>query len=411
MSSLATENAKSSKSWPRVRLGEVCEFRRGLTYSKNDEVASSSIAVLRSNNVELETGKLNLGELKYLRDDFELPPEKFVVRGSILMCMANGSKAHLGKVAIIDIEDQFAFGGFMGLLIPDIERILSSYLYWVLTSYEFKQLIAGLTDGANINNLKFSDIALFEFPLPPLSVQHEIVARLEKELAAVERMAKGFEAMKTEADQLFKSTLKETFEEVSRGGTKTRRLGDVCEIQRGGSPRPIKNFITDDQNGLNWIKIGDVSPDGKYITNTADKIKQSGLSKTRQVFEGDFLLSNSMSFGRPYILRINGCIHDGWLVLRGFKKVFLEEYFYYLLRSDFVQDQFNKLAHGSTVRNLNTDAVAMVEVCEILFSTQRKIVAKLDAVRARCEKLKRAAEEGVQTAALMRKAILKEAFA
>lgn len=79
------------------------------------------------------------------------------------------------------------------------------------------------------------------------------------------------------------------------------RLGSICEIARGGSPRPIKQFLTDDPNGINWIKIGDSDKGGKYINETKEKIIPEGMSKSRFVHRGDFLLTNSMSFGRPYI--------------------------------------------------------------------------------------------------------------
>jgi len=145
------------------------------------------------------------------------------------------------------------------------------------------------------------------------------------------------------------------------GGALTR-LGDVLEIARGGSPRPIDDYFTDDPDGLNWIKIGDVPPDGRYITSTAQKISRAGLKKTRQVHVGDFLLSNSMSFGRPYILQIDGCIHDGWLVLSEVDRHFSRGYLYYLLRSRRVQQQFTALAAGSGVKNLNIKVVQSVEV-------------------------------------------------
>lgn len=153
---LAAKNAKSAKNpWPMVRLGDVCEFQRGLTYKKSDEVAKSNNAVLRSNNIDLESGTLDLSELKCLREDFLVPPEKKVLTGTILMCMANGSKAHLGKVALISKDIGYAFGGFMGLLVP--KGIFPAYLYLSLRSATFTDFIKRLQDGANINNLKFSD--------------------------------------------------------------------------------------------------------------------------------------------------------------------------------------------------------------------------------------------------------------
>lgn len=79
------------------------------------------------------------------------------------------------------------------------------------------------------------------------------------------------------------------------------RLGECLDIARGGSPRPIKSFLTTENTGLNWIKISDADKNGKYINSTQEKIIKAGLSKTRFVHKGDFLLTNSMSFGRPYI--------------------------------------------------------------------------------------------------------------
>ncbi len=95
-------------------------------------------------------------------------------------------------------------------------------------------------------------------------------------------------------------------------------------IERGGSPRPIKSYLTDSKDGINWIKIGDTDKGGKYINSTVEKIIPEGMKKSRYVQKGDFLLSNSMSFGRPYILNIDGCIHDGWLALRQPLQIFIE---------------------------------------------------------------------------------------
>jgi type I restriction enzyme S subunit len=156
------------------------------------------------------------------------------------------------------------------------------------------------------------------------------------------------------------------------------RLGECLEIARGGSPRPIDDYFTDSPDGLNWIKIGDVSATGKYITSTAQKIRPEGLSKTRRVSVGDFLLSNSMSFGRPYILRIDGCIHDGWLVLSDKGKTFNQDFLYNLLRSRSVQEQFTSLAAGSGVKNLNISVVQTVTVKVPSLDEQERIAVTVN---------------------------------
>ena len=159
------------------------------------------------------------------------------------------------------------------------------------------------------------------------------------------------------------------------------RLGDVTFIERGGSPRPIKQYLTDSADGINWIKIGDVEKGGKYIFDTKEKIIAEGKKKSRSVYPGDFLLTNSMSFGRPYISKIEGCIHDGWLVIRDLKG-YSPEYLYYLLSSSNLYNQFCNKASGSTVNNLNIDKVNNSVVTLPPLSEQKRIVAKVDEVLA-----------------------------
>ena len=161
-------------------------------------------------------------------------------------------------------------------------------------------------------------------------------------------------------------------------GWEVKPLGEVCAIARGGSPRPIQAFLTDAVDGIPWIKISDATASGKYIYSTAEKIKPAGAARSRLVTDGDFLLSNSMSFGRPYIMRTTGCIHDGWLVLSKYEDAFNQDFLYHLLGSPQVFAQFDRLAAGSTVRNLNIDLASRVAVPIPPASEQRRIVAILD---------------------------------
>jgi len=161
-------------------------------------------------------------------------------------------------------------------------------------------------------------------------------------------------------------------------GWKTVSLDEICDIARGGSPRPIKEFITDAADGVNWIKIGDATASNKYIYKTKQKIKREGIQRSRFVKAGDFLLSNSMSFGRPYIMKTSGCIHDGWLVLSDKSGAFNQDYLYYFLGSNAAYKQFDELAAGSTVRNLNIGLVKRVKVLLPALPEQQRIVSILD---------------------------------
>ena len=152
-----------------------------------------------------------------------------------------------------------------------------------------------------------------------------------------------------------------------------RKLGELVVIERGGSPRPIDEYITDDTNGLNWVKIGDAPSLGRYISKTSEKIKPEGLSKTRQVHPGDLILSNSMSFGRPYIMAIEGCIHDGWLLIRDEPKSFDPMYLCHMLGTPKMLNQYRMLASGSTVNNLNKELVSNASILMPCKSEQKVI--------------------------------------
>ncbi|WP_298144040.1 restriction endonuclease subunit S [Flavobacterium sp.] len=139
-------------------------------------------------------------------------------------------------------------------------------------------------------------------------------------------------------------------------------LGVLSEIVRGGSPRPIEDYFTTDENGLNWLKIADVPSDAKYITQTKEKVKKEALSSTREVNSGDLILSNSMSFGRPYILNITTCIHDGWIAIRKISNKTFEDYLYYFISSESSQTYFQTNAAGAAVKNLNAEIIKLLPI-------------------------------------------------
>ena len=166
-------------------------------------------------------------------------------------------------------------------------------------------------------------------------------------------------------------------------------FGSKVKIYRGGSPRPIQDYLTQAQDGINWIKIGDVREGDKYITSTEEKIIPAGVARSRTVHAGDFILSNSMSFGRPYILNIDGCIHDGWLTIQEYEKTFSKNFLYYLLSSDSVYQQYISMAAGSSVKNLNKEKVSALVVAYPDIKEQERIadaLSDIDSLIATLEK-------------------------
>lgn len=152
----------------------------------------------------------------------------------------------------------------------------------------------------------------------------------------------------------------------------------MAKIVRGASPRPISKFITESEKGIPWIKIGDVEKDSKYVSKTKERITQAGSEKSRLVYKGDFIMSNSMSFGRPYILDIDGCIHDGWLSISSFEDLCSPDYLYHYLLTDTMQHMMRKNASNGTVQNLNAEIVRQLIIVLPPLSQQFQAVSVLD---------------------------------
>jgi type I restriction enzyme, S subunit len=157
-------------------------------------------------------------------------------------------------------------------------------------------------------------------------------------------------------------------------------LGELSEVVRGGSPRPIDGYLTNAADGLSWLKIGDVDKEAKFVTKTAEKVRPEALSKTRVVHPGDLILSNSMSFGRPYILQIKTCIHDGWIAITRIAEETERDFLYYLISAPSSQSYFVDNAAGSGVQNLNADIIKDLKVCFPSRSEQQKIAECLSSM-------------------------------
>lgn len=233
-----------------------------------------------------------------------------------------------------------------------------------------------------------------------LAIQGKLVPQLAEEGTA-EELYSQIQAEKQKLIQAGKIKKEKTLPAITNDekpfeipdSWKWVRLGETLNIARGGSPRPIKNYLTNSENGINWIKIGDTNKGSKYIYGTNEKIIPEGMKKSRFVKKGDFLLSNSMSFGRPYILNIDGCIHDGWLVLSPLIEIFYKDYLYYLLSSNMVYNQFCRRVSGAVVNNLNSDKVSNTVVSLPPLAEQKRIVAKIEELLPYVERYEKAYNE------------------
>ena len=286
---------------------------------------------------------------KYIVDTKEYLSEKAVQESGISQIPENtvimSFKLSIGKTAITP-EPMYSNEAIMSFRDKHVIEMLPDYIYYMFSGKDWEAGTNKAVMGKTLNKATLSGTRI---KVHDIEEQRAIVAVLDKVKAVLNAREEELEKL----DELIKARFVEMFDDCS----KELLIGDAISICRGASPRPIQAFITDSEDGVNWIKIGDVSENSLYITKTAEKITREGAKKSRAVHKGDFILSNSMSFGRPYILGIDGCVHDGWLILSYFSDTFQELYLYHALRSEGVQRQFSGKVNGATVKNLNSDLV------------------------------------------------------
>ena len=367
------------EGWSIKPLGEVCKFQRGLTYAKSDEADLSNNVVLRATNIDLSTNLLNLDELKYINDAVEVDASKKVKMGSLLICTASGSKSHLGKVAYIDDDYDFAFGGFMGMLTPR-DVLIPRYFFHLMTSGPYKDFIAALADGANINNLKFADLQRFPVPIPPLPEQHRIVAILDEAFEAIATAKANAEKNLQNARALFESHLQSVFTERGEGWVETT-LGEATGgIFTGpfGSLLHKRDYI---ENGIPLVNPAHITDDGiepDWRKTVSDETAQRLSSYIMR--NGDIVIGRRGEMGRCALVT---AVEDGWLCGTG---SFLikpsircdARYLTRFLRSAGCKQRLERIAGGAVMPNLSNTALGDLRLFLPPVEQQSAIVDDID---------------------------------
>ena len=411
------------ENWEWVRLGDLMsKVGAGSTPTGGRNVyESSGVKFIRSQNVYNEG--LHLEDVVYINESIHKQKQNSKVVGNDLLLNITG--ASIGRCAIVPNDFDEANINQHVLILRLLNFDLLKYIHLAITSrFVFRQIM-GAQVGGTKEGLSAERAKELQIPLPPLAEQQRIVAKIEEAFAEIDAIEKNKELLKTHIKQTRQKILdlaihgklvpqnksdepaSVLLERITRDNPHYEkigvdnvpfeipekwcwcRLGDVLNIARGGSPRPIQDYLTNEKDGLNWIKIGDAEKGGKYIETVKEKIKPSGLSHTRAVKAGDFLLTNSMSFGRPYILKVDGCIHDGWLVLGNVEKSMIPDFLYFMLSSDFIYQSFAFAAAGSTVKNLKSETVQGTLFPLPPLAEQSRIVAKIEELFSTLDQMER----------------------
>ncbi len=394
------------EGWAWCRLGEISsELGDGIHGTPEYDVNGDYYFV---NGNNLCNGKIIIKDDTKRVSQIEYNKYKKNLNQNTILVSINGT---LGNIAFYNKENIIL--GKSACYFNLFEKQFKDFMFFLLSSEYFKKYASENATGSTIKNVSLKTMRDFLVPLPTLNEQKKIVSAIK----TIFNQITIIENDKTDLQEIIKQTKSKILDLAIHGklvpqdpndepaeellkliatsdnrpyekvdeepfeipdSWKWVKLNDLAEIARGGSPRPIQDYITEDKDGINWIKIGDTIEESKYITSAKEKIKPEGKKHSRFVHAGDFLLTNSMSFGRPYILKIDGCIHDGWLVFANIKECLLQDYLYYALSSAYIYETFSNVAAGSTVKNLKSDTVKQVDFPLPPLSEQKRIVEAIE---------------------------------
>ena len=403
--------------WKEYTLGDVLELvidHRGKTPKKLgfDDFFTNGYPVLSAKHVKT-SGLVNLDAMRFANEEmYKKWMKEPTQKGDVILT----SEAPLGELFYIDGSTQYVLGQRVFGLRPKIDILEPKYLLVWLTSAEGQSRLQARATGSTVQGIKQSELLKIIIPIPPLEIQKiisEIYGSLDEKIQLNTQINKTLEQI---AQALFKSwfvdfdpvrakvqalsdglsleqaelaamqaisgktpeeltalsqTQPDHYAELAETakafpceimevdgvevpkGWEVKELGSLMTIKRGGSPRPIKDFISD--KGLNWVKISDATAeDNPFLFSTKEYIKSEGLSKTVLLKKGSLILSNSATPGLPRFLELDACIHDGWLYFSDIKRLTQEYlYFFFLnIRNDLVAQ-----GNGSVFTNLKTDIV------------------------------------------------------
>lgn len=278
----------------------------------------------------------------------------------------------VGRACIMPMQNERYLMCSDGIRFVVNERKFDKYfIYLVINGCIFRKLLEKTATGSTRKRIGLNELRKLPLNTPTLPEQQRIancLTSLDEQITAQSQKLETLKAHKKGLMQkLFpaegKSLPELRFKEFAGVGEWKMSFLEKCSnIVRGGSPRPINDFITSKSNGLNWLKIGDVDKNAKYITHTQERVRPEALSKSREINAGDLILSNSMSFGRPYISKIKACIHDGWIAITNISNNFTIDFVYYIILSPSSQKFFISYAAGSGVLNLNADIIKSLKI-------------------------------------------------
>lgn len=375
------------------KFGDIASFSRGLTFAKGDVATSSSKKVLRSNNIDLHTHTLNFDDVACLKEEFIIPNEKKLHKGDIFICMSNGSTQHLGKVAFIDKDMDYAFGGFMGVIHPDNTTIYPKYAFYACLSSEYRRFLASILNGININNLKWSDLSNLQIPIPPLQEQERIVAELDLLTEIIDKQKQQLKELDTLAQSIFYDMFGNPVDNDKGWALET--IEKVCSsIVRGPFGSALKKEYFVEKNDSTYKVYEQKHAIQKNASIGSYYISEDKFQSLKrfEVHCGDIIMSCSGTIGELFEIPMGsekGVMNQALLKFT-LNRAINKLYFLHLM--DFVKDSFEK--KGTGLQNIGSvGTIKAMRIALPPIQIQESFAKKIQSIESQKQSINRSLAE------------------
>ena len=335
-------------AWRKIRLGDACKMNVD-SYSPKEKWDFINY---------LDTGNITdnrIDSIQYIDVRCEKLPSRArrkVRKDSIIYSTVRPNQRHFGIIK--SQPEHFLVSTGFTVIDVDSNVLDADFLYYLLTQSALVEALHAIAEQSTsaYPSIKPSDIGNLEIEIPDLVTQKKIADVLESLDRKITQNTEINENLEQQAQALFKSWFLDydPWNGCIPDSWIKGKLGDFTDIKRGGSPRPIQQYLSD--TGLRWLNISDVtSLHTPFVIDIKEHIIKEGLKKTVLLKKGALVLSNSATPGIPKILDVDSCIHDGWLYFPESK--FSKEYLYLYFK--YIRQQLVNLSNGSVFNNLKID--------------------------------------------------------
>lgn len=356
------EVKKLEKISERVNVGFVGTCERYYV-NKNE-----GIPMIRTGNIQDK--EIDLSGLKYVSEEFHEKNKKSHINKNDLLLARHGSN---GQTAIYKYDYTSNCLNII-IITSDNEKTIPLYLYYQMNSQSINSSIMRKVGGSTQKVVNLGDIKLLDIPLPSLQEQEEIANILSTWDNAIENIEKLIKEKEIQKKGLMQQLLTgETRLPGFNGEWEEVKLGDVSDIYRGASPRPISDqkWFDEDSN-IGWVRISDVTKSDKYLYETDQYLSKEGIKKSRFVEKDNIIMSICATVGKPIITKLDVCIHDGFVIYQNpsLNKMFL---YYYL---EHIESKWIRYGQIGSQMNLNINIVSN-EIIKVPKQLEQKAIAEI----------------------------------